>query len=205
MNLKTIFTSFLITNILLFFSFSANAETENKSLKVGFHYSPYINTNLSEFGKSGVNNLLLNGNSSFGVNLIGEITSSVFWESGLDYSLFNVQQINSQTTPTLLNDTVLTSFSLLQLPILVRFEFSDILFLSGGAFLNFQASNNSPFPVSSGIGIAGGIGLSYTFDMGLILYANPFIKFHSLIPFTNREKNANVIEGGVKIGVAYQL
>ncbi len=188
--------------LFCFFIFTIQAQSSLNS-KIGINYSPFTGSKI--LGKQADNSLNdIYKTTSFGVSYVKPMNTTFSMETGLEYTLMKVQTIPGNNT-VLPNDTTNSTLSLIEIPIAFRAHFADILFFTSGVLLDFDMNSSAPISKQTGIGLMAGLGLSYELEMGLALYANPFVKLHSLIPFGNWENHQRMLDTGVRFGVMYRL
>lgn len=124
-------------------------------------------------------------------------------ETGVEYSkqTIRVDIIN----PHLNNPSYKSDFSLVEVPVTMRFNFLNYFFANGGFLVDFDASKSSPIDSQTGIGEMFGIGAKYNIGRGISVFANPYMKFHSNIPFSSRENHRELTESGFRFGIACTL
>lgn len=98
------------------------------------------------------------------------------------------------------------SFSLINIPHTLRLNFLRYCFINGGILIDIDAGN-LPFDSQNGIGGILGLGLKYEFKSGISFFANPYVKAHSLIPFSSWENHQSLMEDGnsFRFGLIYRL
>lgn len=186
-----------IISLLLFSGFVLSAQS-----KIGIAYSPFnVSTVLSKAVEGGAD-YSVSKSSLFGITFLSGLGEFIELESGLDYVHYEVKRAMPQN----IESDELSSYnnvSMMQIPIALRYQSNPYFYVSGGALIGLELYSNSPFNSQSGIGLTGGIGLSYPFENGISLYLNPFVKLHSIVPFKSFQHNRRLLESGVKLGVAY--
>ncbi len=189
----------IITLLLFLFGFSIYAKNPVKRTSVGLFYS-ISGISIGETEQSSSLSFSIENSSGAGINIVHHLGHTFAIESGVEYTLLDVEQI--QITPA---DTIQTNLSLLQVPILGRFCFSENLFANGGLLLDFDMNSTSAISSQTGMGLMGGIGAIYTFNSGFSIFANPYIKAHSLLRFNSSEQKNSLLEYGIRLGVAYKF
>lgn len=78
-------------------------------------------------------------------------------------------------------------------------------FVNGGLLLDLDANSSSPIDSQTGIGGLLNLGAKYDFDCEASIFVNPYLKFHSLIPFSPGDNQQKVYESGFRVGLTYNL
>lgn len=95
-------------------------------------------------------------------------------------------------------------FSVLTIPLTLRASFLKYLFINGGLMINVDGGS-MPIDSQTGLGSLLGVGLKYDFKSGVGLFANPYVKFYSLVPIEREDNRQQVLESGFRFGVVYKL
>ncbi len=189
----------IITVVFLLLGHFSQAQNSDKKISVGLFYS-LSKAKLGEVSEQSFLDFSMKKSSEVGINIVYDLENSFALESGLSYSLFDVEQIVKST-----NDTTNTNLSLIQIPFLARFSFSDYVYINGGLLFDFDMNSTSAIASQTGVGLMAGLGLMYQFSSGLSFYAHPYIKAHSLLRFNPSEEKNKLFDYGVKLGLAYQF
>jgi hypothetical protein len=193
-----------ICGVVLFNTLSAqNLNSERGKIGITF----------STFGKSHVTHLPIvysdsyhenNYYYSFGVNYIYPLNSWLVAETGIEYSKHNVKLFVYPDGDTYFAGE--KKLSLINIPLTLRVEFLKFFFVNAGTFFDFDISNKSEIiDNQTGMGIITGLGMKYDFKMGISLYANPFLRWHNLIPFVPEKYPDRLLDSGIRIGITYDL
>lgn len=154
--------------------------------------------------KNFVKELSANSSRTVGLVYLHSLTQGVELESGLTYSLFNYY--NRKTDSEIGENDFNGNICIIDIPIGIRATFGKYFFINGGGLIDFTTTNSLPISSQSGIGLYGGLGIVANYNFGGSLYLNPYLKFHSLIPFGNWNDQDRIFETlGVKIGFTYKL
>lgn len=95
-------------------------------------------------------------------------------------------------------------FSVLTIPLTLRASFLKYLFVNGGLMVNIDGGS-MPIDGQTGLGSLLGVGLKYDFKSGIGLFANPYAKIYSLVPFEHKDNRQRILESGFRFGVVYKL
>ena len=141
---------------------------------------------------------------SFGASYVFELIKPFDLEWGLDYLNHSIN-----TTSNLPPDspTIEQSYdlALANLSLAIRANFLNYFFVNGGAIAGLDLSSTSPIAAQDGIGAIAGIGANYDFYSGMSLFVNPFVRIHSLIPFSSNNNQQRLFESGVRVGISFDL
>lgn len=190
-------SKFIITILIFMLAFNVFGQVSEKG-KIGLSYSlggVKLMSN-TDFTKD----LKAKSVESVGLIYLFPLKQGLEMESGLNYSLFHFSK-NAE----LASENFEGSMSVIDIPIGVRATFEKYFFVNGGALLDFNTANSLPISSQSGIGLFGGLGFNYDFKVGLSLFANPYVKLHSIIPFGKMANHQRLMDAGVRIGVTYRL
>ena len=96
--------------------------------------------------------------------------------------------------------------SLISIPLVLRANFSKIFFINAGTLIDFDfAKDNEIIDNQTGMGFTIGLGVKYDFKCGISVFANPFLRLHSLIYFVPDKLHNRLCDGGVRFGITYNL
>lgn len=169
---------------------------------------PQIGISFSSFGKSeSIHFKNVDGAGSFetkdfytlGVNYLFPVNRAFSLEVGVEYSKQNT--VFSYPGPGIIPSKV--SLDLISIPVSMHFNFLNYFFLNGGLFLGIQANKSDLIDNQSGVGGNLGAGLKYDFENGISIYGNPYLKIHSVIPFSSGGNHQRLMENGLRFGVRY--
>ncbi len=191
---------FTIITLLSVAAFGQNSEKGS----IGISYTPFGKFSFLDSKKSTDLQVDFQKYTAVGINYLMPINKSFCLETGVEYNLVKLKSF-TDTNTIFANDTSFSTFSMIEIPLAFRANFADILFFTSGVLFDFDMNSYAPISKQSGVGLMAGLGLNYDFKMGLSLYANPFVKLHSLIPFGNWENHQRLIDAGVRVGIMYRL
>jgi hypothetical protein len=95
-----------------------------------------------------------------------------------------------------------TEVNLLNVPATLKVKFLKYFFVNAGVLIDIDVSNSIYFENQTGFGGIAGFGANYDFNSGLSVFLNPYIKAHSWIDVSRRQK---ILEKGFRLGVTYDL
>jgi hypothetical protein len=141
---------------------------------------------------------------TLGIAYIKPMRNWLDLESGIEFSRHHIK-IHPNLPPDMDDTPRPASFSLINVPIVLRVNFLKHFFLMGGALVDIHASLESPIDTQNGLGGILGLGLKYDFGFGGSVFINPYAKFHSLLHFSGHNYPQRVYESGLRIGLTYTL
>lgn len=196
---------FIILFLFLFTSFFANTQHRDFSKKIGLTVSPIGESDPVRFSElEGTGSYSSKKLLSFGINYIHPINNWLDVETGMEYSKHSIES-KSMYPPDGKKTPYNADLSLINIPITVRVNFANYLFVNGGLLLDFETSSSKNIDKQSGMGAVLGIGTQYEFNNGLGLFINPYSKIHALIPFPAETYHQRLLEWGVRVGVTYSF
>ena len=191
---------------LLCLTFAAGAQNEIISKgKIGISFSTFGENDVVRFDELvGAASYSGRDHFTFGLNYFYPLNHTFELETGLEYSKHEVD-IHPNLPPTV--DAVARSedLSLLVIPVALRLTFLNYLFVNGGALIDLDLSSSNPVDSQTGIGVTLGIGANYDFNCGVSISLNPYLRIHSLVPFSFDDHHQRLTESGIRFGIAYQL
>ncbi len=204
---KSIFAIFYSIFMVSFSSYAQTNQAELPKGKIGFTFS--------SFGENDVvrSQELIGGASyhgdkffTFGINYLYKLNNILDVETGIEYSNHTIM-IKSMVLPDMdsYSPNYSSNFSLINIPITLRANFLKYCFINGGILFEMDASTSSPIDGQTGIGSILGLGIKYDFKSGLSVFANPYYKMHSLVPFTSGDNHQRLMESGFRFGLMYAL
>ena len=191
----------LILSAILFTFSTTYAQTTDKG-KIGITYSLNGGTSILQPALDGAASHTVTDASGIGLIYLRPINHWLELETGLNYSLY---KITITSAPTLQTTTSNSNLSLIDIPIGVRAGFWKYFFANGGLLLDLDMMSNSHVDSQSGIGLMLGVGVKYDFKFGGSLFATPYGKIHSLVPFGFDKYHERILESGFKFGFTYKL
>ncbi len=137
----------------------------------------------------------------FGLRYIRRISEQFSIETGVSYMNCKVK-ITPAPTGMPVNFRY-EDLKMISIPIYANYTFGKYFFLNGGPIIDFQTTDNSN-DSQSGIGFSLGIGGKYEFD-NFMIFINPNLKKHSVIPFEKENYHQKLTELGVQFGIGYKF
>ena len=141
---------------------------------------------------------------TFGINYLHKLNHILDVETGIEYSNHRII-IKPNLPPQMDNSPYGANFSLINIPVTLSVNFLKYCFISGGLLFDMDASTSSPIDSQTGIGSILGLGIKYDFKSGLSVFANPYFKMHSLIPFSSDRYHQRLMETGFRFGLMFAL
>lgn len=193
----------ILFSIAALLSLSVFGQNPEKG-SIGVSFSPYVKS--SFLGSKNDANLHVDFQQStaVGINYLMPVSKVFSLETGVEYNLIKLNTFTNNNTE-FANDTIGSTLSMIEIPVAFRMDFAEVLFFTSGILFDFDMNSSSPISKQSGIGLMAGLGLKYDFKMGLSLFANPFVKLHSLVPFGSHENHQRLMDAGVKVGIMYRF
>jgi len=189
----------MITSVMVLFK-PVNAQ----DFKIGFTVTPL-----------GVNDIFRTslvcapGYSAEGFYIIGitcqiPITFLLDVETGLEYSKHTIM-ISPNLPPNMDNTPYKSNFRLTTIPVTLKMNFLKYLFVNGGVLLDLDTSKSRPIDNQTGLGAILGVGLNYDFKFGGTIFVNPYLKCHSLVPFSSERYHQRLFDSGIRFGFMYRF
>ncbi len=141
---------------------------------------------------------------TLGFTYLHQYTKRLELETGIEYSSHKIT-ITPNVPPYVDYAPYSAEFTLVNIPVSLRLNFGKYFFFSGGLILDIDPTVASPIDNQTGIGAGLGLGGKYDFACGLSVFANPYLKAHSLIPFMHDVYHQRVVETGLRFGLTYSL
>lgn len=196
----------IIFTVIILFSISLQAQ-ESKEHK----RNEKIGITFSSFGENDVyRTTALDGEASYsgdnyyslGINYLRSINQWLELETGLEYSRHTII-ITSAFNPNIDISSQKTKLSIVSIPLSLRANFLKFFFVNGGLFIDINPSVSQRVDSQTGIGAMFGLAIKYDFNFGASVFINPYIKFHSIIPFSMEGNQQKLYESGLRIGFSF--
>jgi len=185
------------------------AMTLNAQYKVGFIITPAgYNEVFQKIGLDGAPSYSGDGFYTFGITCQFPVVSCLDMEIGLDYSKHTIEITpNLPPDPDNIPNNIpyKSSLNLISIPITLKIDFLKYLFVNGGCLLDIDTNSSSPIYNQTGLGAILGLGIKYDFSFGGTIFVNPYLKGHSLVPFSPGNYHERLFESGIRIGFLYNL
>jgi len=136
----------------------------------------------------------------FGITYIRPITKLLEIETGLEYLNFDA------SVHSVYDYYKRSTASLLEFPVGIRVNFMKYCYVNGGLLFDLDISTDSPLHIQTGFGSMLGLGLKYDFSTGISLFLNPYVKFHSMLPYLiYKSGDQHILETALRLGITYHI
>lgn len=189
------------------FSYAQKSEGEIRKGQIGITFSSFGENDVVRFRNlEGASRK--NGDTffTFGINYLSKLNNFLDVETGIEYSNHKIF-VKPMVLPNMdsYSTNYRASISLINIPVTLRVNFLKYCFINGGVLFGIDASSSRPVDSQTGIGSILGLGIKYDFNLGLSVFANPYLKAHSLIPFSSDRYHQRLMESGFRFGLMYTL
>ncbi len=140
----------------------------------------------------------------FGINYLQGLNKWLEIETAVEVGKYQFT-INSNLPPEMESTSSNKAAALVSIPLTLRANFLKYFYINGGIMLDMDVSGNNYIDDQTGIGTITGIAAKYDFKQGVSLFINPYVKFHSLLPFSIGENHQMIYEDGFRFGITYNL
>ena len=141
---------------------------------------------------------------AIGVNYVRGINKWLDFETSLEFSKHNMY-INGSSLSGEYTPSRKVVPKLINIPLTVRANFLKYFFANGGIMVDIDVADSDDYDKQTGLGAMMGIGAKYDFSSGLSVFVNPYIKGHSLLPFTTDNYHRRLMNAGIRLGVMYNF
>jgi hypothetical protein len=193
--------------IALFSSFSQTKEDKTHKGQFGITFSSFgendvVRSHESMGGASYIGDKFF----TFGIDYLYKLNNTFDVETGIEYSNHKII-IKPMVIPNMdsYSPGYSASFSLINIPVILRVNFLKYFFVNGGLLFDMDASTSSPIDSQTGIGSILGLGIKYDFKCGVSAFVNPYYKFHSMVSFLSNDNHQRLMESGFRFGLMYSL
>ena len=193
------FLLFMVILVMVFFK-PVNAQ----DFKIGLTVTPLGVNDIFRTSLEGAAGYSGDGFYIVGITCQIPITYQLNLETGLEYSKHTII-ISPNLPPDMDNTPRKSNFRLVTIPVTLKVNFLKYLFVNSGVLLDLDTSNSSPIDNQTGLGAILGVGLNYDFKFGGTIFANPYLKCHSLVPFSPERYHQRLFDSGIRFGVMYKL
>lgn len=134
-----------------------------------------------------------------------QLTQHFYVSGGLTYSRHTYTARTGLATGAPSTE-INAQIELISIPLLARFDLGKFIFVNAGPSVDFEVNRieNALHSRQSGIGASVGIGAQFQIT-NVHLWANPFLKHHAIIPFSDQQHPAKLNVAGLAIGVDYRF
>ncbi len=144
------------------------------------------------------------GYYTIALNYLYSINRVLDMETGIEYGKYSMT-VTAHPPPPYEEITYLAEYELINIPITLRVNFANYFFVNGGIHFDFDLKNEYTYSSHQGMGAMIGVGFNYTFKFNLSLFANPYVKAHHLINFSEYNVSNDIKELGIRIGMMYSF
>jgi len=198
-----------IIAIFCFLFVSLNAQNLNpKKGKIGIAFSTLGVSNVTYLAVlGGAGSHKNNYHYSLGINYIYPLNSWLEAEIGIEYSKYTIKAFSSNHDGTGSKFYGERNLSLVGIPLTLRANFCKFFFANAGTLIDLDFSRKDDIIGNqTGIGFVLGLGVNYDFKFGMSLFANPFLRLHSMIPFApTGTYHDRLFDCGLRFGLTYDL
>ncbi len=180
-------------------------ELQNRKSRVGITFSSFGSNDVIYLQQiTGAAGYSSDHFYTLGITYLHQYNKHLELETGIEYSSHKIL-ITPNVPPYVDYALYGAEFSLVNIPVSLRVNFWKYFFVNGGLILDIDPTVASPIDNQTGIGACLGLGGKYDFACGLSVFANPYLKAHSLLPFMPDVYHQRVVETGLRFGVTYSL
>lgn len=180
-------------------SYALKNETPARKGQIGITFSSFGNNDVIQF-QNLIGGASYNGDRFYtlGINYLYPLNKTFDIETGVEYSN---HKIIIKPSPGMDYPPYGAQFSMISIPVTARVNFARYFFVNGGLFLDIDASNPMPVDSQTGLGANMGLGFKYNFKCGVTAFVNPYLKAHSLVPFSSANYQQHLMESGFRFGL----
>jgi len=184
-----------------------NAQNPNlKKGEIGLTFTPIGTYTLVTFSKGNYAEDKYKYLYSFGINYIFPLNNRLELETGIEFSKYNKKNYYPSHIP----DGIYIyggddNLSFINIPINLRINFLKFFFFNTGTLIDLDFAKNNDIDNQTGLGLILGLGAKYDFKSGISVFANPFVRCHSVISFASDKYHERLIDAGVRFGITYNL
>lgn len=194
---------FLILGILLFTN-TIYAQTINKR-RIGISLAGFGESDFIQFRSlAGASSTSADNFFALGLEYITPINQRLSLETGFNMSHQNAT-VMPNLPPNIDYELISERFIQINVPVYLRLDILKYVFIHGGFLLDFDPNLNARYDNQTGIGFGAGMGIQYQFNNDWGIYLSPFMKMHSLVPFSMDKNHERYFENAVKLGITLNL
>jgi len=176
-----------------------------KTIKIGLTVTPLGANDVFRFTTvDGGASYSGDGFYAVGITYQIPITSRLNVETGFEFSKHSIL-VTPEFFPGMDRTPYKSKFNLSSIPITVNMDFLKYFFVNGGCSLDLDTNISSPIDSQTGLGAILGVGIKYDFKFGGTIFVNPYLRCHSLVPFSPGHYHQRLSDSGVRIGFVYNF
>ena len=198
MQTKRLFLFIVISAVFL--SKPVNAQ----GFKAGFTVTPLGANDILRTSLDGAAGYSGDGFYIVGITFQIPVNSRLEVETGLEFAKHTVK-ISPNLPPGMDNTPYKSDFKLATIPITLKMNFMQYLYVNGGVLFDLDTSKSRPIDNQTGLGAILGVGVNYDFKFGGTIFANPYMKCHSLVPFSPERYHQRLFDSGIRFGFMYKF
>lgn len=206
MKITFFFLAFLLFTISI--SNAQNASNQYHQNAIGLTFSTFGNNYFGQIfpGKTREGGASHDSKDFYaiGVSYFHQLDKHLALETGIEYEHQPIST-TSNLPPDVPQVVTQHQFLLISIPVLARLTFLKYFFLQGGPFLDMEKSSANGLDSQTGLGLNLGLGVNYDFKYRWSIFVDPYLKFHSIVPFDAGNYHDHLYEAAVRFGVAYRL
>ena len=195
---------YFLTILISVLTINAICQTRASYFKVGLTATPLGANDIFRVSLDGAAGYSGDGFYIFGITCQIPVTSRLDVEAGFEYAKHTII-ISPNLPPDMDNTPYKKNFKLATIPVTLKMNFLKYLFVNGGVLLDLDTSKSSAIDNQTGLGAILGVGLNYDFKFGGTIFANPYLKCHSLVPFSPERYHQRLFDAGIRFGVMYKF
>ena len=197
--MKRLFLLMIVSVTVLFQPVNA------KDFKVGLTVTPFGENDVLRFTSvDGGGSCSGYGFYILGITCQTPLTSRLYMETGFEYSKHTIV-VTPEFFPNMDRMPYKSKFHLTTIPVTLKINFLKYFFANGGCLLDLDLNTSSPIDNQTGLGAILGVGIQYDFKFGGTVFANPYLKGHSLLPFSPGHYHQRLFDSGIRIGFVYNF
>ncbi|NLO71696.1 MAG: hypothetical protein GX102_12295 [Porphyromonadaceae bacterium] len=188
----------IISFILLFFELSFLHVSAQEKGTLGFTFSALNSNMLMQSSSLNPDYTAIKGRGfmSFSADYWYPVSDWIEFETGVNYSLQSFAETNNnpaseQQEPKYYDENYIN------IPVGLRLSFLKYGFVNTGILLDVWEEQ--------GIGAYFGAGVKIESPIGFGIFANPYLKTHSILPIDFNEKAKRLVDAGVRVGVSFKI
>jgi hypothetical protein len=191
---------FLITWISIFFVYAQDQPKKETRFSPGLSFSTFGKYGVISLGFHNEDYPEFSSNSfySSGISFFFKTNKMVEIETGVYYNFHSINIDHTYPTPPIKVRTK-EKIELIEIPVNIRFDF-PYFYVSTGLLIDFEMNNSNIVDEQTGIGFNTGLGVSYKFKSGILVYTGPIVYIHTIFPLAQDKLMSGM---SFKFGVAF--